>query len=276
MTRPTHPLISAAALADVLPAVTVLDTRWQLGQPSRRPSYDEGHVPGAAWVEFEEVLSGEPGAGGRHPMPDGDRFESAMRTAGVRNDTPVVVYDDGNSLAASRCWWLLQYFGKEDVQVLDGGFAGWVAGGHPVTTDPADPVEGDFVATDPGAALLDADDAADIADRALLLDARPADRFAGVNETIDPVAGHIPGAVSAPALANVTETGHFLSPDDLAMRFTALGVKPDTEVGVYCGSGVQATHLALALQASGIHPHTSVYIGSWSHWITDPERPVEV
>ena len=117
--------------------------------------------------------------------------------------------------------------------------------------------------------------AADVAATKLLLDARPADRFAGQNETVDPVPGHIPGAVSAPALANLTPSGEFLSSDDLAMRFTALGIRPDSEVGVYCGSGVQATHLALALEASGIHPQTSVYIGSWSHWITDPERPVE-
>ncbi|RNI20474.1 sulfurtransferase [Flexivirga caeni] len=276
MTRPTHPLITPAGLASVRDRVTLIDTRWQLGAPSRRPAYDVGHVPGAAWVEFEGVMASAPGAGGRHPMPERDVFAVAMRAAGVRNDRPVVVYDDGNSLAASRCWWLLRYFGKEDVQVLDGGFAAWQAAGLPVSTDQPAPHEGDFFPTDPGAALLDADDAAEIAATKLLLDARPADRFAGQHETVDPVAGHIPGAVSAPALANLTDTGAFLSPDDLALRFTALGVRPESEVGVYCGSGVQATHLALALEASGIHPQTSVYIGSWSHWITDPERPVEV
>ena len=275
MTRPTSPLLTAQALADRLSDVTVLDVRWQLGRPSRRSAYDEGHIPGAAWVEFEEALSGEPGIGGRHPMPARAVFETAMRDADVRNDRPVVVYDDANSLAASRCWWLLQYFGKEDVQVLDGGFASWQAAGLPVSTQSPDPAVGDLVATEPEAALLDAEGAAEMAERALLLDARPADRFAGQNETIDPVAGHIPGAVSAPALANVTEDGRFLDPDDLALRFTALGVRPDSEVGVYCGSGVQATHLALALQASGIHPRTGVYVGSWSNWITDPDRPVE-
>lgn len=275
MTRPTHPLISAPALSSVLDRMTVLDTRWQMGVATRRPAYDAGHLPGAAWVEFEGIMAGEPGAGGRHPMPQRDVFAAAMRAAGVDNDQPVVVYDDGNSLAASRCWWLLHYFGKEDVQVLDGGYAAWVAAGLPVSTEAAQPPPGDFWPTDPGAALLDADGAADFAADKILFDARPADRFAGRNETVDPVAGHIPGAVSAPALANLTESGAFLSPDDLAMRFTALGIRPDGEVGVYCGSGVQATHLALALEASGIHPQTSVYIGSWSHWITDPERPVE-
>ncbi|HWC24064.1 MAG TPA: sulfurtransferase [Flexivirga sp.] len=276
MTRPTHPLIIPSALATVLDSVTLLDTRWELGVPTRRPAYDAGHLPGAAWVEFEGVLADAPGAGGRHPMPQRDVFAAAMRAAGVDNDRPVVVYDDGNSLAASRCWWLLKYFGKEDVQVLDGGFAAWAAAGLPVSTDEVPPADGDFYPTDPGAALLDADGAADFAVTKLLLDARPADRFAGRNETVDPIPGHIPEAVSSPSLANVTESGAFLPPDDLAMRFTALGIRTDSEVGVYCGSGVQATHLALALEASGIRPRTSIYIGSWSHWITDPERPVEV
>lgn len=276
MTRPTHPLIVPTALATVLDTVTVLDTRWQMGQQSRRPAYDAGHLPGAAWVEFEGVMADAPGDGGRHPMPQREVFASAMRAAGVDNDRPVVVYDDGNSLAASRCWWLLKYFGKEDVQVLDGGYAAWQAAGLPVSAQEPDVAAGDFCPTDPGAALLDADGAADFATAKLLLDARPADRFAGQNETIDPVAGHIPGAISVPALANVDADGAFLPADDLAMRFTALGIRPDSEVGVYCGSGVQATHLALALEASGIHPQTSVYIGSWSHWITDDERPVEV
>ena len=275
MTRPTHPLIIPAALAPILDSVTIIDTRWQMGEQTRRPAYQAGHLPGAHWVEFEGVMADTPGPDGRHPMPQREVFAAAMRAAGVDNDRPVVVYDDGNSLAASRCWWLLKYFGKEDVQVLDGGFAAWRAAGLPVSTDEPEPVAGDFYPTDPGAALLDADGAAELAANKLLLDARPADRFAGRNETVDPVAGHIPGAVSAPALANLTPSGEFLPSDDLAMRFTALGIRPDTEVGVYCGSGVQATHLALALEASGIHPQTSVYIGSWSHWITDPDRAVE-
>jgi len=275
MTRPTHPLITPAVLDQVLNSVTLLDTRWQMGQPTRRPAYDAGHLPGAAWVEFEGVMSSAPGEG-RHPMPDRAVFAAAMRAAGVRNDRPVVVYDDGNSLAASRCWWLLRHFGKDDVQVLDGGFAAWDAAGLPVSTSPVRPVPGDFEATDGDSSLLDADGAARFAADKLLLDGRPADRFAGKNETIDPVAGHIPGAVSAPALTNVTESGAFLPAEQLAAKFTSLGIRPDSEVGVYCGSGIQATHLALALEASGIQPPTSVYVGSWSEWITDPDRPVEV
>lgn len=207
-------------------------------------------------------------------MPDLDVFQAALRAAGVDNDRPVVVYDQANSLAASRLWWLLRYFGKEDVQVLDGGYAGWVGAGYHVSLDPAFEV-GDFVATAGHETLLDADGAAEAVQLGgVLLDARPAGRYAGRGETIDPVAGHIPGALSSPALENVQADGRFLPPDDLAMRFTALGVRPDTDVATYCGSGVQATHLALALEVAGIHPRTGVYIGSWSDWITDPDRAV--
>lgn len=205
-------------------------------------------------------------------MPDLAAFESAMQLVGVFNDRPVVVYDQANSLAASRCWWLLRYFGKEDVQVLDGGFDAWIGAGHKVEVDTS-PTPGDFVATPGHEALLNAETAVEYVDGGVLLDARPALRFAGQGETIDPVAGHIPGAVSSPALQNVHEDGRFLAPDDLAMRFTTQGVRPETQVATYCGSGVQATHLALALEASGIHPRTGVYVGSWSDWITDPERP---
>lgn len=279
MQHAPHPLITAEALAHCLssdePSPVLLDVRWTLNAPSERPAFDAGHLPGAGWVEFEGACSGasrRDGSGGRHPMPDLTTFEAAMRAAGVQNDRSVVVYDQANSLAASRCWWLLRYFGKEDVQVLDGGFAAWVRDGHDTTTEsPA--THGDFVATPGHELLLTADTAAEYVGHGALLDARPAPRFAGEGETIDPVAGHIPGATSSPALQNVLEDGRFLTPDDLAMRFTAHGIRPETAVATYCGSGVQATHLALALEASGIHPHTGIYIGSWSDWITDSERP---
>ncbi|MDE9367540.1 sulfurtransferase [Luteipulveratus sp. YIM 133132] len=277
MTRPFSPLVSAEQLAtrmDDGEPLVVLDVSWQLGAPSQRPLYDAAHLPGAAWVDFEEALSAQPGDGGRHPMPDIAVFQAAMRAAGVDNESPVVVYDRSSSLAASRCWWLLEYCAHERVQVLDGGFGRWSALGLPVSDEAVRPRPGNFVATPPGRDVLDADGAAEYADRAVLLDARPADRFRGENETIDPVAGHIPGAVSAPALANLQEDGRFLPADDLAMRFTSRGVTPHCEVGVYCGSGVQAMHTALALDASGLGTRSAVYVGSWSHWITDPDRAV--
>ncbi len=279
MTDDAHsPLIAASDLAERLrdapDGVTLLDVRWVLGGPSQRPAYDEGHLPGAAWVEFEEALTAAPGPGGRHPLPDEATFGAAMRAAGVRADRPVVAYDAANSLAASRLWWLLRYYGKDDVRVLDGGLRAWQEAGHPLETAAPDVAEGDF---DPAARpemLLDADEAARYADRQILLDARPADRYAGRHETMDPVAGHIPGARSAPALINVDETGRFLPAAHLADRFAEQGVADGVAVGTYCGSGVQAAHLALALEVSGLHPRTAVYVGSWSHWITDPERPV--
>ena len=276
-TKTTSPLVSAERLQSRLDDgedIVLLDVSWQLGAESQRPAYDAAHLPGAVWVDFEAALSGEPGPGGRHPLPDVATFAEAMRAAGVSNDSHVVVYDRWRSLPASRCWWLLTYCGHESVQVLDGGFTRWQELGLPVSDEPVSPERGDFVATPPGLDVLDADGAAEYADRAILIDARPADRFRGENETVDPVAGHIPGAVSAPALANLRDDGRFLPPDDLAMRFTAHGVEPHSEVGVYCGSGVQAMHTALALEVAGVGAQTAVYVGSWSHWITDPDRPV--
>lgn len=254
----------------------MVDVSWRLGAPSQREEYDREHLPGAAWVEFEEALSGEPGDRGRHPLPDVGVFAEAMRAAGVRNDRHVVAYDRENGLAAARLWWLLTHAGHECVQVLDGGMRRWTALGYALSSDRVDPPRGDFVATPPQREVLDADGAAEYAERHLLIDARPSDRFRGENETIDPVAGHIPGAVNLPALANLQDDGTFLHPDDLAVHLTRVGVRPDASVGVYCGSGVQAMHTALALEASQIGARPAVYVGSWSHWITDPERPVEV
>lgn len=278
MSRPDSPLISAeqlhARLADD-PRTVVLECSWRLGGPSVRPEYEAEHLPGAAWVDLEEALSGPPGEHGRHPLPDPDVFAAAMRAAGVDNDEHVVVYDRTSSLGAARCWWLLSHAGHEYVQVLDGGLQRWKELGLPVSDEPVVPEPGDFVATPPHRPVLDAEEAAEHGLSGILLDARPAERFRGENESVDPVAGHIPGARSAPALENLREDGRFLTPDDLAMRFTGHGIGAGDRVGLYCGSGVQAMHAALALEAAQIGAVPAVYVGSWSHWITDPERPVE-
>jgi len=202
---------------------------------------------------------------------------------------PVVAYDDWASLPASRLWWMLRHFGFPDVRVLDGGIAAWIAADKRTASGPSRPERGDFSAAHPGIGhLLHAADAMTYAGRRLLLDARPADRFRGENETIDPVAGHIPGAVSAPALATVDSNGRFLPAEELAVQLRPLatgkatgppGTAPSDEarpVGTYCGSGVQATHLALALSVSGVCDDADVYVGSWSDWITEPERPVDL
>lgn len=276
MRHPAGPLISAEALHELLgsPDLVVLDARWSLADGAQREAYEAEHLPGAAFVDFDEALSGPPGDGGRHPMPSLASFGAAMRAAGVDNTEYVVVYDEGNSLSAARLWWLLRYFGHRGVQVLDGGLERWRSLGLPTRDTPEEIVPGDFVPTPGHLPLLDADGAAEYAERHLLIDGRPRDRFAGRNETIDPIAGHIPGAVNSPALSSLSDDGRFLTPDDLAMQFTAAGVHPDQPVGVYCGSGVQAMHLALALSVSGLDERPAVYVGSWSDWIRDPERPV--
>ncbi|MFF7180995.1 rhodanese-like domain-containing protein [Streptomyces sp. NPDC008121] len=266
------PIISASELASesvgARPPV-LLDVRWSLGGPPGRPAYESGHLPGAVYVDLDAELAGPPGAGGRHPLPDLDAFGAAMRRAGVSADTPVVVYDGGLGWGAARAWWLLRWTGHPDVRVLDGGLAAWP--GELSSRTPA-PEPGDFVPVPGAAGVLDADGAAALARSGLLLDARAAERYRGDVEPIDPVGGHIPGAVSAPTTENVAEDGRFLPVESLAARFAALGASDATAVAVYCGSGVSGAHEVLALELAGIR--ASLYAGSWSEWSTDPARPV--
>jgi thiosulfate/3-mercaptopyruvate sulfurtransferase len=195
-----------------------------------------------------------------------------MRAAGVSRDSDVVVYDDWNGWGPARAWWLLRWAGHERVRVLDGGLAAWKAAGQPLSTEEPPPGDGDFEPRLGALSLLDADSAAALARRGLLLDARAAERYRGESEPIDPVAGHIPGAVNAPTTENVGPDGRFLPPAALTERFAALGATPGTEVGVYCGSGVSAAHEILALAVAGIP--AALYVGSWSEWTADPTRPV--
>ncbi len=257
----------------------VLDARYRSRRFTGLLEYEDGHIPGAAYISVDTELAAirADGVGGRHPMPPVETFTAAMRSAGVTMSRPVVAYDDWTSLPASRLWWMLRHFGFADVRVLDGGIAAWTAAGLPTQSGPSAPGDGDFTPSSTGVGhLLDAADAASYTAHRLLLDARPADRFRGENETTDAVAGHIPGAVSAPALANLDERSRFLPAEELARRFHDLGVQDGAIVGTYCGSGIQATHLALALSVARITGGTDVYIGSWSDWITDPDRPVAV
>jgi thiosulfate/3-mercaptopyruvate sulfurtransferase len=290
MSSIAYPLIAVGELAEALrgeapPAV--LDVRWRLGGPPGIDSYLAGHVPGAVFVDLDTQLAGPAGLGGRHPLPPTADFEAAMRAAGVRAGQPVVVYDDGDATVAARAWWMLRYYGHGPVQVLDGGFRAWAEAGQPVSTaEPVVPL-GDFTATAGNMPMLDATAAADVATSGLLLDARAPARYRGEIEPIDPVAGHIPGAVSAPTAENVTSAGRFRAADDLRARFGALGVKfPDAVsgdgaqagpadlqvVGAYCGSGVTAAHEVLALELIGVP--AALYVGSWSGWVSDQDRPV--
>jgi thiosulfate/3-mercaptopyruvate sulfurtransferase len=269
-------LISVDELAERLgpEGPVLLDVRWELAGPSGLELYLRGRIPGAVFVDLDVALAGPPGRGGRHPLPVASEFASAMRAAGVSGARPVVVYDAGNSIAAARGWWLLRYFGHGDVAVVDGGFAAWVAAGLAVATDPASvPVAGgDFRARPGGMPLLDADGAAALARAGVLIDARTPERFRGESEPIDPVAGHIPGAVNVPAPGLVAPDGRFLDDEALRTRFGAVGVRSDLPVGAYCGSGVAASYEVLALELAGYRG--ALYVGSWSDWITDPDRPV--
>ncbi|MEU8891878.1 sulfurtransferase [Streptomyces sp. NPDC048442] len=265
-------IISAADLASESagprPPV-LLDVRWQLGGPNLRPDYEAGHLPGAVFVDLDAELASAPGSGGRHPLPDPADFGAVMRGAGVRAGTPVVVYDGGLGWAAARAWWLLRWTGHKDVRVLDGGLAAWQ--GELSTQTPA-PDEGDFQPVPGGVGLLDADAAAELADKGLLLDARAAERYRGDVEPIDRIGGHIPGAVSAPTSENTAADGRFLPAAELKDRFGALGASRVPAVGVYCGSGVSGAHQVLALELAGIP--AALYAGSWSEWSSDASRPV--
>jgi thiosulfate/3-mercaptopyruvate sulfurtransferase len=268
----------AAALAGPR-APVLLDVRWRLTGPPGIGSYQAGHLPGARFVDLDHDLAGPPGPGGRHPLPAAGQFQDAMRRAGVRDGWPVVLYDEADSTAAARAWWLLRYFGHDQVRVLDGGYQAWLAAGQPVEAGPGPgpaPAAADAFTARPGhLPLLTAATAAALARDGVLLDARAAERYQGAVEPVDPVAGHIPGAVSAPTTANVTAAGRFRDPAALRARFAALGVRADPgapPVGAYCGSGVTAAHEVLALQVAGIP--AALYVGSWSDWITDPARPV--
>jgi thiosulfate/3-mercaptopyruvate sulfurtransferase len=281
-------LISAGQLARELAGPRcprLLDVRWKLGGPPGLELYDEGHLPGAVFADLDKDLAGPPGGGpgsmdvpggnrGRHPVPHPDAFTARMRWLGVSSDRPVVVYDDADSTAAARAWWLLRYFGHPSVRVLDGGFRAWAAAGLPVERqEPQQAMgAGDFTARPGHLPLLSAEDAAAVARDGVLLDARAAERYRGETEPADPVAGHIPGAVSAPTAQNLNPGGTFRPAGELGQRFADLGVKEGGTVGAYCGSGVTAAHEVLALALAGIP--AALYAGSWSDWITDPDRPV--
>ncbi|WP_045305561.1 sulfurtransferase [Saccharothrix sp. ST-888] len=270
------PLVSVAELATALDSAdppVLLDIRWQLGGPPGAGEFAAGHLPGAQYIDLDSELAALPGAAGRHPLPDPEVFGAAVRRAGVRADRPVVVYDAGPATSAARAWWLLRWSGHRDVRVLDGGLAAWRAAGLPESTGQTPAPAGDFEPAPGQLPTLDAGQAAALARIGLLLDARAGERYRGEVEPIDPRAGHIPGAVSAPTTENLGPDGRFLPAAALAERFRALGAgdRKADEVGVYCGSGVTAAHELLALTVAGFG--AALYPGSWSEWSADPDNP---
>lgn len=252
----------------------LLDVRWSLAGPPGRGLYAAGHLPGARFVDLDQDLSSPhvPGATGRHPLPTAEAFEAAMRRAGVAQGSRIVLYDAGDGFGSARAWWCLRYFGGPDAAILDGGYRAWVEAGLPVEDSTPQVEPGTFSAKPGGMPSLDAAGAAALAEQGVLLDARPANRFRGEDETVDPKAGHIPGAVSAPGSQNTQPNGRFLAPEQLRERFAALGADGSRPVGAYCGSGVTAALEVFALELAGIP--AALYVGSWSDWITDPDRPI--
>lgn len=265
--------------------VCVLDVRWALGRSDGADQHRAGHVPGAVYVDLDAELAAPATAeGGRHPLPALADLQAAARRWGVRVGVPVVAYDAVGGMSAARAWWLLRWCGVADVRILDGGLDAWVADGGVLEVGDVVPAPGDVVLSPGGLGVLDADQVAVLAAQAsrggadsrpgtpVLLDARAGERFRGEVEPVDPRAGHIPGATSAPTGGNLDATGRFLSSDELRVRFSRLGAVPGAQVAVYCGSGVTAAHEIAALAAVGVT--AALYPGSWSQWSADPTRPV--
>jgi thiosulfate/3-mercaptopyruvate sulfurtransferase len=272
-----HPLIDVPSLNNMLeaadPPPVVLDIRWSLETGGDYDSYARGHIPGAHFLHMERDLASAPGDAGRHPLPAAAGFAAAMRRAGVDDDSVVVCYDAGPGMSAARAWWLLRYFGHRAAYVLNGGLAAWTRAGLPVATAEPTVPAGKFTIGESLAPTVSAGDVLAAAQAGILLDARHRERYLGLAEPVDKVAGHIPGAVSAPAQENIGPDGLFRLPDDLKARFAALGVSTGRPTTVYCGSGITAAHEILALEIAGYT--AALYPGSWSEWIRDGSRPVE-
>ncbi|HKQ26808.1 MAG TPA: sulfurtransferase [Burkholderiales bacterium] len=272
-------LISVADLATHLgdAAFVIFDCRHELTNPEFGPNaYAASHVPGARFAHVDRDLAGPlTGRNGRHPLPDPNVFIAWLGRMGVANGSQVVGYDHAGGTYAARLWWMLRWVGHQKVAVVNGGWQAWIAAGLPVTKELPTPARVKFNGK-PDRSWVDS---ATVADRLssnemVLIDARSSDRFHGRNETIDPVAGHIPGALNRFFKDNLNAQGFFKSPEDLRADFKSLVSDASPERVVHqCGSGVSACHNLLAMEIAGIKG-SRLYPGSWSEWIADPTRPV--
>ena len=282
MTASAGPLVDArtlsAALAGPAPPL-VVDCGFDLADPGAgRRAFAAAHVPGAVYAHLDETLSGpRTGTNGRHPLPDRAAFAARMAALGIGDDTSVVAYDAAGGVYAARLWWMLRWAGHAAAAVLDGGLAAWQAAGGALSSAPAPArpaarftlrpslvatVDGDAIEANLGTARL------------LVVDARAPDRYRGENETIDPVAGHIPGAANRFFRENLGPDGRFRAPADLRAAFLALhGGRETAQVVAQCGSGVTACHNLLAMEVAGL-PGAGLYPGSWSEWIARPGAAV--
>jgi thiosulfate/3-mercaptopyruvate sulfurtransferase len=281
---PYTTIISAADLRPHIeePHWVVVDCRFALNDPEYgRRAYQEAHIPGAVYADLNEDMSGPiiPGETGRHPLPDPHTFAQTVSELGIDKSVQVVAYDDmGGVLAASRLWWMLRWIGHEHVAVLDGGFQAWQQEGYPTSsgTETRPPRAFEIhqmrdhllMSTEEVQARLDDPNFR-------LFDVRKPERYRGEVEPLDPVAGHIPGAISAPFDDNLGPSGRFRSTEELRVHYRKLlnGAQAG-QAAFYCGSGASSAHSALALMHIGLG-EPRLYAGSWSEWILDPERPVE-
>lgn len=272
--------ISTAELIQLLAAggpVTLLDVRWTLAEPNGEQAYLDGHLPGAVYVSLDDELADHTVRGrGRHPLPSGRHLEAAARRWGVRDGVPTVVYDDWNRAGSARAWWCLTAAGISGVRILDGGLGAWVAGGGGVETGPVTPEPGDVrvVHDDLYRGALPTLTADDVQSAAALIDARAPERFRGEVEPVDPVAGHVPGAVNLPSTGLLNPDGTLRDEAQVRALLADRGVDDtgDTAVGAYCGSGVTASLTVAGLAATGVD--AALFPGSWSEWVSDPDRPV--
>jgi thiosulfate/3-mercaptopyruvate sulfurtransferase len=259
------------------PSWRIFDCRHDLAKPEAgEQAFSKAHIQNAQFLHLERDLSGpKTGSNGRHPLPDPAALAARLARCGVSNETQVIAYDDAGGMYAARLWWLLRWLGHDQVAVLDGGMPAWQRADYPVTKEvptpkpavfnwraSAKPVDASYILSH----LHDS--------QLLLIDARGADRFRGENETLDPVPGHIPGAINRPFRDNLNADGRFKPAKQLNEEFDKiLKQKPVENIVAYCGSGVSACHNLLALELAGL-PGAGLYPGSWSEWCSDRARPI--
>lgn len=276
-------LITAGVVAENLdnPALRIIDCRHSLAQPDQgQKDYADGHIPGASYANLDTDLAAPIDKdSGRHPLPDVDSFIATLKRWGISNASQVVAYDDAGGGIAARLWWMLRWLGHPNVAVLDGGMAAWTRGGYPIGKEAVPPAGGSFFGvadSDRVWKVAEIESAVAAEESFLLVDARASARYRGEQEPIDPVAGHVPGALCLPFTDILNENGTWRSVDEIkACWERVIPAAPKGAWGVMCGSGVTACHLALSANIAGL-PDPRLYVGSWSEWVRDSSRPVAV